>query len=182
MINSSAVKPQIHVSGLAYRNNSEKATCTQGLEVADTHTHTYRDTQMCILIHLLTHRFTQTKLLAAVSSGFCILEQRREGIILASHIDTQQSSADFSGSCRAQHFPLSTLSSSKSPWQRTCWYPLLCQNRHYKKPCLYFLAVNNFDYSKINRRMSGLFCSIHYDLLLCLRHHLPWKCCLYHYN
>lgn len=167
-------------------NNSEKATCTctQGLDVAWTHTqaHTHKDAQMRILTHLLTLRFAQTKLWAAVSSGFCILEPKEWGYNPGGHIDTQQSSADFSGSCRAQHFPLSTLSSSKPPWQRTCWYPLLCQNRYDKKSCLYFLAVNNFGYSELNRQTSALFCSIHYDLLLCLFYHLSCRHCLYHYN
>lgn len=117
-------------------SNSDKATRTDGASNLHEHTHTYRDTRMCVLTHLLTRRFTQTKLWAAVSTGFCVLKLKEGGYHPGCHIDTQQSSADFSVSCRAQHFPLSTLSSSKSPWQRTCWYPLLCQNWHCKKHLL----------------------------------------------
>ena len=104
------------------------------------HKHPHVDAQMCIVTRLLT----QTKLWTAGTRGFCLLQAEDGGYNPGFHTDTQQSSADFSGSCRAQHFPLSTLSSLKSPWQRTCWYSLLCQNWHYKKSCLHFQAVNNF--------------------------------------
>lgn len=66
----------------------------------DTHTqtHSHEDAQMWLLTHLLVLRFTQTKLWAAVSSGFCILEPKEGWDNPGCHIDTQQSSADFSGS------------------------------------------------------------------------------------
>lgn len=146
-------------------------------------TQTRIETKMCIHTHLLTLSFTQTKLWAAMTSGFCIVEPEDGRYNPGFHIDTQQSSADFCGSCCVQHFPLPTLSSSKSPWQRTCLYSLLCQNRHYKKSCLYFLAVNNFhSTTNLCRQKWGLFWSVFYDLLSCVSHCLPWKCCLYHYN
>ncbi len=148
-----------------------------------THTHTCLERHKCAFSHTYSHLDSHKQNFGLECQvGFCILQPEEGGYNPGSHIDTQQSSADFSGSCRAQHFPLSTLSSSKSPWQRTCWYPLLCQSQNYKKSCLYFLAVNNFDDSKLNRQTLGLFRSIQFDLLLCLFHHLPWRHCLYHYN
>lgn len=68
---------------------------------------------MCIFTHLPTLRVTQTKLCAAVTSGFCVFEPEDGGYNPGFQIDTQQSSAVFSGSCRAQHFRLQVLSYCK---------------------------------------------------------------------
>lgn len=68
---------------------------------------------MCLLTHLLTHGFKQTKLLAAVGSGFCILEPKDRGYNPGFQTDSQQCSADYSGSCCVQHLHVSVLSSTK---------------------------------------------------------------------
>jgi len=150
---SQATNP--HVRGLAYWTTLRKPHAHRALKIHErvcahththTHTHTHIEAPKCAFLHTYSHFDShKTKLWAPVTSGFCILEPKDGGYNPGSHIDTQKSSADFSGSCRVQHFPLSTLSSSKSPWQRTCWYSLLCQNRHNKNYCLCFLALNNFD-------------------------------------
>lgn len=63
--------------------------------------------------------------------AFVFWSQRREDVILA--LSTVQYSSVFP--VMPSTFP-SKLSSPKSPWQRTCLYPFLCQNWHYKKHLL----------------------------------------------
>lgn len=97
---SQATNP--HVRGLAYRTTLRKPHAHtrpwRGMK-----THILARAQMCILTHLLTLGFTQTKLWAVVTSGFCFLEPKDGGYNPGFQIDTQQSSAHFTGSCCAQH-------------------------------------------------------------------------------